>query len=78
MDVMMPVLGGLDAARAIRALHRPDAQTVPIFAMTANAFPEDIQLSRDAGMNEHLSKPLQEAEVLRTIARYVKGNIEKD
>ena len=72
MDVMMPVLDGLEATRAIRAMDRPDAATVPIFAMTANAFPEDMALSRQAGMNEHLSKPLRENELLKTIRRYVK------
>ena len=73
MDVMMPVLNGLDAARAIRAMRRSDARTVPIFAMTANAFPEDIQQSREAGMNEHLTKPLQEENLLRTIRWYMKN-----
>ena len=73
MDVMMPVLDGLGATRAIRAMDRPDASAVPIFAMTANAFPEDMALSRHAGMNEHLSKPLREHELLKTIRRYVKS-----
>ena len=73
MDVMMPVLDGLGATRAIRAMDRPDASAVPIFAMTANAFPEDMALSRHAGMNEHLSKPLRENELLKTIRRYVKS-----
>ena len=71
MDVMMPVLDGLDAAKKIRAAKRTDAKEIPIFAMTANAFPEDVEMSRAAGMNEHLSKPLQETEVLRTIQKYV-------
>lgn len=65
-------MDGLDATRAIRASVHPDAKTIPIFAMTANAFPEDIALSKAAGMNEHLSKPLQEGDVLRAIQRYVK------
>lgn len=69
----MPVLDGLGATRAIRAMDRPDASAVPIFAMTANAFPEDMALSRHAGMNEHLSKPLRENELLKTIRRYVKS-----
>ena len=73
MDVMMPVLDGLGATRAIRAMDLPDASAVPIFAMTANAFPEDMALSRHAGMNEHLSKPLRENELLKTIRRYVKS-----
>lgn len=54
----MPVMNGLEAAKAIRALPVKDAQTVPIVAMTANAFPEDIAATLQAGMNEHLSKPI--------------------
>ena len=58
MDVQMPVMDGYQAARAIRALNRPDAATVPIYAMTANTFAEDIARARDAGMNGHLAKPI--------------------
>ena len=65
MDVRMPVMDGMAATRAIRALERPDAITVPILAMTANAFAEDIEQSRKAGMNEHLAKPI-ESETLYT------------
>ena len=54
----MPVMDGLAAARAIRALDRPDAKTVPIVALTANAFEEDVQNSLQAGMNAHLAKPV--------------------
>ncbi len=72
MDVMMPVMGGLEAARTIRAMQRPDAASVPIFAMTANAFQDDICRSRAAGMNEHLTKPLDAKELLAAIARYRK------
>lgn len=72
MDVMMPVMGGLDATRAIRSMERKDATTIPIFAMTANAFQEDIQQSREAGMNEHLSKPLQKKEMIKAIKRYLR------
>ncbi len=58
MDIQMPVMNGYDAAAAIRALKRPDALRVPILAMTANAFVEDIQAAKAAGMNEHLAKPI--------------------
>ena len=58
MDVQMPVMNGYEAARAIRALERPDAKTIPIIAMTANAFAEDVQLAKNTGMNEHIAKPL--------------------
>lgn len=58
MDIQMPVMDGYEATRRIRAMNRPDALKVPIFAMTANAFTEDIEKSRVAGMNAHLSKPL--------------------
>jgi CheY-like chemotaxis protein len=54
----MPVMDGLAAAKAIRKLDRPDAKTVPIIALTANAFQEDVQRSMQAGMNAHLSKPV--------------------
>lgn len=57
MDVQMPHMDGYEATRCIRALGRSDAQKVPIFAMTANAFAEDVQKSREAGMNAHISKP---------------------
>ena len=73
MDVMMPVMDGLEATRRIRGLNRPDARTVPIFAMTANAFADDVERSRSAGMNEHLTKPIDAAVLTRTIARYVRG-----
>ncbi len=69
MDVMMPVMNGLDAARAIRALDRADARRVPIVAMTANAFLDDIKRSMDAGMNEHLAKPVEPARIHEVIQR---------
>lgn len=68
MDIQMPVMNGYDAARKIRQLPRKDAASVWIVAMTANAFVEDIRLSREAGMNEHCSKPVNEErlhEILR-------------
>ena len=72
MDIMMPVMNGLDAAKAIRGLSRPDATTVPIIALSANAFAEDIQKSKNAGINEHLTKPLEMDKVLKVIASYCK------
>ncbi len=69
MDVMMPVMDGLTATRAIRALDRPDAATVPILAMTANAFKENAEKCFAAGMNAHLTKPLRPEEMVRAIAR---------
>ena len=71
MDVMMPVMDGLTATRGIRAMNRKDAGKIPIFAMTANAFSDDIEESRKAGMNEHLSKPLDEKKMMSMIRRYV-------
>lgn len=58
MDIRMPEMNGLEAARAIRAMDRPDARTIPIVAMTANSFQEDVDAAMEAGMNEFLSKPL--------------------
>ena len=69
MDVMMPVMDGLASTRAIRALDRPDAASVPILAMTANAFNEDAEKCFAAGMNAHLTKPLRPEEMVRAIAR---------
>ena len=70
MDIMMPKMNGYEATKAIRALqNRPDTRTIPIIAMTANAFAEDVQASLDAGMNDHLSKPIVIDEVVKTIAR---------
>lgn len=70
MDIRMPVMDGLEAARNIRAMDRPDAVSVPIFAMTANAYDEDMEMSREAGMNEHLSKPVDAEVLYRTIWQY--------
>ena len=70
MDVMMPVMNGINAALAIRALSRADAATVPIIAMTANAFTDDREASAKAGMNEHLAKPLNADELMDTVRKY--------
>ncbi|MBR1659909.1 MAG: response regulator, partial [Oscillospiraceae bacterium] len=67
MDVRMPVKNGLEATAAIRALCRPDAKTVPIIAMTANAFDEDVQLSLQVGMNAHLTKPVEPDHLFETL-----------
>ena len=73
MDIMMPKMNGYEATKAIRTLqNRPDARTIPIIAMTANAFAEDVQASLDAGMNDHLSKPIVMEEVIKTIARNIR------
>ena len=69
LDIMMPVMDGLTATRAIRALERADAKTIPIIAMTANAFEEDARKCLDAGMNMHLAKPLCMEELVATLAQ---------
>ncbi len=70
-DIRMPVMNGLELARAIRALPREDASAIPIIAMTANAFEEDVQKSREAGMNEHLSKPIAPELLYSTLERCI-------
>ena len=72
MDIMMPKLDGIAATKAIRDMERPDAVEIPIIAMTANAFEEDARKCVEAGMNAHLSKPLQMDVVVGTIAQYYK------
>lgn len=71
MDVMMPVMDGCEAAKEIRSLPRKDAKEIPIIAMTANAFTDDKIRTREAGMNEHISKPLDPNLVLKTIAKFL-------
>ena len=70
MDVMMPVMDGLEAARRIRNSKNPLGKTIPILAMTANAFVEDIQKSKEAGMDEHLSKPVDISVLEQTVRRF--------
>ena len=71
MDIRMPIMDGLEAASAIRALDRPDAKKVPIIAMTANAFDEDVQRSLQAGMNAHLSKPVEPEHLYETLSELI-------
>ena len=74
MDVRMPVMDGLSAARTIRALDRPDAKSIPIIAMTANAFDEDVKQSLQAGMNAHLSKPVEPERLYEALGRLIPKN----
>ena len=69
MDLMMPVMSGYEAARVIRGMNRTDAKSVPIIALSANAFEEDIALAKDAGMNEHLAKPVDIRKMLQVMSR---------
>lgn len=78
MDIMMPEMDGYAATKAIRGLNRPDAKTIPIIAMTANAFTEDAEKCVAAGMNAHMSKPLEIDKVAEVIARYVSENGRKN
>lgn len=76
MDIMMPVMDGLTAAKTIRSLDRPDAASIPIIAMTANAFHEDAEKCFAAGMNAHLAKPLEIEQVVATIDAFCrKGRV---
>ena len=76
MDIMMPNMNGHQATKAIRALgiERSDAVTIPIIALSANVFMDDIQESLDSGMNDHISKPINMEEVTDTIAKYIKDD----
>ncbi len=71
MDIQMPVMNGYEAAMAIRALRHPDATHIPIVAMTANAFLEDIQAARSAGMNEHIAKPIDFGKLHEILVKYL-------
>ena len=70
MDLMMPVMSGYEASRVIRGLDRPDAVSVPIIALSANTFEEDVALAKDAGMNDHLAKPVDIRKMLQLISRF--------
>jgi len=71
MDVMMPNMNGYEATRTIRALDRPDAATVPIIAMTANAFSEDVKAALDSGMNAHIAKPVDPEVLTKTLTAFL-------
>jgi len=77
MDIMMPVMGGLEAAAEIRRLDRPDAGTIPIVALSANAFEEDARKSLDAGMQMHLAKPVDVQELRRVLKKYIVQEVPK-
>jgi CheY-like chemotaxis protein len=72
MDVMMPVMNGYEATKAIRHLNRPDAETIPIIAMTANAYKEDVEQAMEAGMNAHIAKPVKVELLLSVLEHYRK------
>ena len=72
MDMRMPEMDGLEATRTIRELDRPDAKTIPIIALTANAFDEDVQRSMQAGLNAHLSKPVEPALLFETLENFIR------
>ena len=73
MDLMMPVMSGFEATRIIRGLDRPDAASVPIIALSANAFDEDIAMAKDAGINEHLAKPVDIGKLMKMMRRLKQG-----
>lgn len=71
MDMQMPVMDGCEAARRIRALERPDASSIPIIAVTANAFIEDIEKTTNSGMNGHISKPIDFTVLMQTLENMI-------
>jgi len=72
MDMRMPEMDGLEATRTIRSMDRSDAKTIPVIALTANAFDEDVQRSMQAGLNAHLSKPVQPELLFETLENLIK------
>ena len=72
MDIRMPVMGGYEATKAIRALQREDAGSVPIVAMTADAFEDDVRKCFEAGMNGHLAKPIDPEKLYKTLLEQLK------
>ena len=71
MDIMMPVMNGYEAAKMIRSLDREDAKVIPIIAMTANAFAEDVQAALHAGMDDHVAKPVDMEILTSVITKYI-------
>ena len=71
MDIRMPLLNGLEATKAIRALKREDSKSIPIVAMTANAFDDDVEESKEVGMNAHLAKPVESDVLYSTLIRLI-------
>ena len=71
MDIMMPVMDGITATKTIRSLKHPDAETIPIIAMTANAFAEDVQVALNAGMDDHVAKPIDMGILISVITKYI-------
>lgn len=72
MDMHMPVMDGVEATKRIRAMEHADAQSIPILALTANDFEEDIRQTREAGMNDHLTKPFDMDKIFGALAAYAK------
>ena len=71
MDIQMPKMNGYDATRAIRAMKRNYCRQVPVIAMTANAFAEDVQAAKTVGMNEHIAKPLELKILIKTMKKWL-------
>ena len=71
MDIQMPIMDGFDSTRKIRALDNPKAETIPIVAMTANAFKEDVDQCKAAGMNDHIAKPVDYTIIIAKIREYL-------
>ena len=74
MDIMMPVMNGYEAAKMIRSLDREDAKAIPIIAMTANAFTEDRIRAKEAGMDEHVAKPIDVELLIKVIHKFVEND----
>lgn len=71
MDIQMPVMDGYQAAEAIRAVKRSDAKTIPVLALTANAFATDIGKAHSAGMNDHVAKPIEVERLIETLQKWL-------